>query len=104
MEKDYITSGRVQEFYVELSDIVRHYLEDRFYFKAPEMTTEEFLVHLKNAHQLKPAHKGLLSEFLVQCDMVKFAKHQPGEDEIRSSYDSAEHLVVETGAKGRGED
>src|ERR1035438_8212912 len=33
----------VEEFYTRLSDIVRRYLEGRFYLRAPERTTEEFL-------------------------------------------------------------
>ena len=33
----------ISAFFVELSDIVRHYLEDRFNLHAPELTTEEFL-------------------------------------------------------------
>ncbi len=94
--KDYIKTGQVREYYFELSNIVRHYLEDRFDMKAPEMTTEEFLIHLKNTHKLTSEHKGLLREFLSQCDMVKFAKHLPGEREIESSYGSAKDLVEQT--------
>jgi hypothetical protein len=96
MSKDYIGKGKIQEYYYELSNIVRHYLEDRFYLKAPEMTTEEFLVHLKYTDKLNSSHKSLLQEFLSQCDMVKFAKHLPEQQEILSSYGSAQRLVEQT--------
>ena len=96
MEKDYIKTGKIQEYYVELSNIIRHYLEDRFNLKAPEMTTEEFLVHLKNTVKLNPEQKRLLSNFLSHCDMVKFAKHLPGDEEIDSSYGAANTLVEQT--------
>ena len=39
--------GLVKEYYFCLSDIVRRYLEGRFSYRAPEMTTEEFLNDIK---------------------------------------------------------
>lgn len=96
MKKDYLKSGKIQEYYFELSDIVRHYLENRFYLKAPEMTTEEFLNYLRSTDKLRSEHKSLLREFLAHCDMVKFARYHPEEKEIESSYESARRLVEQT--------
>jgi hypothetical protein len=96
LDRNLISEGKIREFYFELSNIVRHYLEDRFYLKAPEMTTEEFLLHLKNTDILNLDQKSLLREFLSHCDMVKFAKHLPGDKEIESSYGSARRLVEQT--------
>lgn len=94
--KDLAGTGKVKEYYFELSDIVRHYLENRFSLKAPEMTTEEFLYHLRETDQLRQDHKGLLGEFLSQCDLVKFAKYLPEKNEIESSFASAKGLVDQT--------
>lgn len=94
--KDYIGQGRIKIFYGELSLIVRHYLEDRFALRAPEMTTEEFLAMLKGAGQLSRGHKGLLRDFLFHCDLVKFAKYGPTENEIDKNLISAENLVEQT--------
>ncbi len=94
--KGYLRTGKTKEYYFELSDIVRHYLENRFHLKAPEMTTEEFLMGLKDTKALKSDHKSLLREFLSHCDMVKFAKHSPDEKEAELSYNSASMLVEQT--------
>lgn len=94
--RDLTGSGKVKEYYFELSDIVRRYLENRFSLKAPEMTTEEFLSHLRETDQLRPDHKGFLREFLSSCDLVKFAKYLPGKKEIESSFESATRLVDQT--------
>jgi hypothetical protein len=94
--RDLTARGKVKEYYFELSDIVRRYLENRFSLKAPEMTTEEFLSHLRETDRLRPDHKGLLREFLSSCDLVKFAKYLPGEKEIESSFESATRLVDQT--------
>ncbi len=94
--KDYLSIGKVQEYYFELSDIVRHYIENRFELKAPEMTTEEFLLTLKESDVLNSEQKNLVKNFLSHCDMVKFAKYLPEKKEIDSSYESAKNLVDQT--------
>lgn len=88
--------GRIKEYYFQLSNIVRHYLEDRFSFKAPEMTTEEFLYSLRESGELKSDHKSLLEQFLSHCDMVKFAKYGPARKEIDESFQSGKRLIDET--------
>jgi hypothetical protein len=96
MGRDYLKTGRVREYYFELSNIVRHYIEDRFQLKAPEMTTEEFLATLKYSGVLNSEQKGDLKDFLSHCDMVKFARYLPDEKEIELSNDSARTLIDRT--------
>jgi len=91
-----LEKGLVKEYYVRLSDIVRHYLENRFSFRAPEMTTEEFLSVLAKSPKGAQQHKKLLKQFLVQCDMVKFAKYGPTQIEMLDSFRLAENFVDET--------
>jgi hypothetical protein len=91
-----IAEGRIKEFYIDLSGIVRHYLEDRFRLKAPEMTTEEFLADVKQKKVLTSTQKELLRDFMSHCDLVKFARYGPTEEEIRSSVDSAKNLIDQT--------
>lgn len=97
LEKSTLLSQlQFKEFYSQLSDIVRHYLEERFHYKAPEMTTEEFLFSLKGSDQLNEKQKDTLKEFLTSCDMVKFAKYVPVIDEAKKSLQLARQLVEET--------
>lgn len=95
-KKDYIRKGLPKAYYTELSDIVRHYLENRFNIRAPEMTTEEFLLKVKEDSSLSVEHKGLLRGFLTNCDLVKFAKYQPAETEANLSMASAKELIDQT--------
>jgi hypothetical protein len=85
-----------REFCIRVSDTIRAYLEERFDFHAPERTTEEFLHELQGTDLLKTDQKGSLAEFLNRCDLVKFAKYEPGEPELRDLHDSAVKLVEET--------
>jgi len=79
-----------------VSDTVRFYLEERFTFRAPERTTEEFLYELQATNLLLPEQKESLGEFLRRCDLVKFARYEPREVELRDLHDSAVRLVEET--------
>lgn len=94
--KDYISKGMTKEYFFEISMIVRYYLENRFSLHAPEMTTEEFLAHVRDYSSLAEGHKSLLREFLSSCDMVKFAKYAPSQEEIKAVFDSAKNFIETT--------
>jgi hypothetical protein len=83
-------------FCILVSDTLRFYLEERFTFRAPERTTEEFLHELQATDRLQPDQKESLGEFLKQCDLVKFARYEPREVELRALHESAVRLVEET--------
>jgi hypothetical protein len=83
-------------FCILVSDTIRGYLEERFTFHAPERTTEEFLYELQETDLLTRDQKESLGEFLQRCDLVKFAKYEPGEPELRDLHGSALRLVEET--------
>jgi len=79
-----------------VSDTIRGYLEERFNFRAPERTTEEFLNELRETDLLMPDQKDSLGDFLQQCDLVKFARYEPTVVELRALHESAVRLVSET--------
>jgi hypothetical protein len=83
-------------FVTAVSDTARFYLEERFQFRAPERTTEEFLRELGGTKLLLPEQKESLGDFLESCDLVKFAKYEPGENELRGLHGSALRLIDET--------
>lgn len=83
-------------FCIAVSDAVRLYLEDRFHLHAPDRTTEEFLDELQLSPQLTFDQKQTLGEFLQRCDLVKFARYEPTEMELRQLYEAAIRLIDET--------
>lgn len=87
---------RPQEFCTRVSDAIRAYLEERFELHAPERTTEEFLSELQHSQILSPEQKASLAGFLERCDLVKFARYEPAEAELRELYDAALRLVEQT--------
>jgi len=87
---------RHAEYYVELSAIVRTYLEGRFRLRAPEMTTEEFLQAAQLRPELAAEHRSRLARFLAEADLVKFARHHPSIEEAERAHTAARELVEST--------
>jgi hypothetical protein len=51
---------------------------------------------LKGTDLLLPDQKDSLGEFLKRCDLVKFARYEPREPELRDLHQSALRLIEET--------
>ncbi len=86
----------IESFYVALSNIVRRFLEGAFHLRAPEQTTEEFIRTATTSRSLTMEHQQLVFAFLEQSDLVKFARHTPGQRDMAAALDAAERLVQET--------
>jgi len=96
VKEDLVAAGRVKEFYERISNILRHYIEHRFSLRAPERTTEEFLLELANTEVLPASDKQLLGEFLKHCDLVKFARHNPTTEQIQKTFDLVKDFIEKT--------
>jgi hypothetical protein len=92
--------GEVEPYFVELSEILRRYLEERFGLRAPEQTTEEFLATVSNTEAgrraIESAHRDLLRDFLTRADLVKFARETPGAEDCEEAGAGAERFVRDT--------
>jgi hypothetical protein len=95
---DLIAKGRVREFYFRISGIVRGYIERRFSVHAPDMTTEEFLTAVATDVRFGGELAVELDRFLHGCDLVKFARHEPGSGECDTAMRAAEDFVEQTRA------
>lgn len=85
-----------ERFVTRVSEIARTYLEERFGLHAPDRTTEEFLAELTTSVALDTRHKTQLAPFLTRCDLVKFARVEPGPTELKELHSAAVQLVEET--------
>ena len=83
---------QVKEYYVELTDIVRNYIEQRFRTPALELTTDELLTKAQMLRELQP-HVSQLSVILTTADLAKFAKAQPLPQEHTDAMEKAKELV-----------
>ncbi len=89
-------SEGADSWFVELSAIVRRYLEGRYEIRAPELTTEEFLQVATARPELTTDHRKLLEAFLERCDRVKFAGYRPDAEESIATLAAARGFVEDT--------
>ena len=88
-------TGQIKAYYVELTEIVRRYIEGRYFVPALELTTGELMDNLKTV-AIEPDAKAMLQDLLERSDLVKFAKYQPAADEHARAFQLAESFVETT--------
>jgi len=69
-------NGREKEYYTEMTDILRKYIEDRFHVGAFEKTSDEILTTINNFVEAESSYDSL-QQVLKLSDLVKFAKYKP---------------------------
>jgi len=98
-KKELWQHGEVKEYYSELTDIVRNYIEEAIEIPAMESTTSELIEGLKLASQkkkMKLSKETIENLFVVlkQADLVKFAKSKPLDFEITEDRKKIEKAIV----------
>ena len=89
-------TGDFNQYYVELSWILRDYLAQRFAIHAPEQTTQEFLEEASANGVLNEEQQQFLAVFLRHSDRVKFARFQPSATEAQRHLDDIRAFITET--------
>jgi hypothetical protein len=87
--------GEIKQYYIELSDILREYLEKRYVIKTHEKTTDEIFDSLKRI-SITAENRKILKDILVLSDLVKFAKEKPLPPENEQCMDNAIRFVSAT--------
>ena len=87
-------SGKAKEYFSELTDILRTYLEGRYGIEAMEMTSAEIVGALSDINEPKLIEQ-LRAMFSV-ADLVKFAKMIPEGTECETAYFDVYYYVEQT--------
>jgi len=98
-KKELWQKGEIKDYYSELTDIARNYIEEAIEIPAMESTTSELIEGLRKASLKK---KMVLSQetienlerVLKQADLVKFAKSKPLDFEITEDRKKIEKAIV----------
>ena len=98
-KKELWQKGAVKEYYSELTDIARNYIEEAIEIPAMESTTSELIEALKKASMKKkmkisPEILENLERVLKQADLVKFAKSKPLDFEIAEDKKKIEKTIL----------
>lgn len=90
-----LAKGEIKEYHIRISDILRRYIDERYFIPALEMTTDQTIAALRQ-HGEPESLLELLEEFLNGCDLVKFAKASPSSETIAHTTESAFEYVNRT--------
>lgn len=98
-KKELWQHGEVKEYYSELTDIARNYIEEAIEIPAMESTTSELIAGLKSASlkkKMKLSQETIENLFTVlkQADLVKFAKSKPLEFEITEDRNRIQKAIL----------
>ena len=88
-------NNQTKQFYIELSDITREYIEFRFDVLALEMTTDETISALKLSG-MEDRNTQTLKQLLQMADLAKFAKYTPIGNDNEQCFDIARTFVNAT--------
>jgi hypothetical protein len=93
--RELMAPEKCREFSIEVSGVVRAYIEQRFLVMAAHRTTDEFLHDLlEPAESLLAANRALLSRFLQSCDLAKFGGWNLTMDDMETMLQSAMRFVA----------
>lgn len=85
----------LRPFYFQLSEVLREYFGARFGFDSLELTTDELIEELqRRSPEALPLAE--VQGWLLSCDLVKFARVSPREDEARAALDAGLSFVTRT--------
>ena len=68
------SEDEIKQYYDEITDVLRQYIEARFLINAKELTTQEIIDKLTDTNHADALRE--LREILTKADLVKFAKYQ----------------------------
>lgn len=88
-------SAKTKDYYTDLTDIAREYLEGQFEIDAVEMTTDE-IMDAVNKLNLNNLTKSKLQETLTTADFVKFAKANPTAEQNKQSFSDINNFVEDS--------
>ena len=86
---------QTKDYYTDLTDIAREYLEGQFEIDAIEMTTDE-IMEAVNKLDLNNLTKSKLQDTLTTADLVKFAKANPSAEQNKQSFSDINNFVEDS--------
>lgn len=88
--------GREKEYFTQLTDVLRNYIDRRFNIPALEMTSSDLLEETKLIQKEFPGAYDGLKKVLQVADLVKFAKWHPLPEEDELSLNLSYLFVNQT--------
>ena len=103
LARQFLVAGQSLAYAERISEILRSYIENRFYIRSTRKTTTEFLSSLTTGKNKDISElllfKDSLTLCLQQCDLAKYAHKTADKDALEIMEESIRKFIEETVAK-----
>lgn len=94
---DLLENGAFVDYYLQLTEIAKAYLQGRFGVDALDRTTDEIRRALtRDRSRIEPLSPDEFIAFLQRCDLVKFARFEPPAEEAHDATSNVRKIVEDT--------
>lgn len=94
-QKQLWQKDQVKQYYTELTDILRNFIEERFRTPAMELTSDELMLVVRRHKDMNRYYEAL-DTVLHTADMAKFAKAQPLPQEHTDAFELTKQFIQAT--------
>lgn len=82
-----------KDSYVELSNVLRQFIQRRYQVHSMTITTPEFIKELKNHPVIDEGTRSIIEQFITKIDLVKFSNQEPTPQDYNFSLQFARDFV-----------
>ena len=92
-KKRYMEDGNFRSFYVELIDIVRHFIVNQYHIPADVLLTDDLIEVMKKTNSISPENEKIVENVFLRGDLVKFAKTFPDQPVMEKDFTDIREFV-----------
>lgn len=92
-KKNYIEKGDFRSFYVELIDIIRHFVTQQYQIPADVLLTDDLIHLMKETNVFSSGNEKVIEEVMLRGDQVKFAKMFPDQETMKNDIKNIQSFV-----------
>lgn len=93
-KRPHVDKEQMEAFYSDLTEAIRHFIEEKYQIRAPTLTTPEFLQEMAQHPAFGTEERNRFAQFLESADRVKFAGYQPSEKEYFDALNTAQMYLI----------
>lgn len=90
--REHLRKDEIKLYYTDVYEAVRYFLSMHLKISLNELTTKEIIKELKEL-KIDKQMIGVLTLFMSDCDIVKFADYKPSEEESEQIIKRAEDII-----------
>lgn len=97
--KNYIAHGNHRQFYIEILEICREVLEEKYHIPAKILLTDDLIDYIKREYSIELENQKVLESIFHRGDLVKFAKIIPQQEVMEKDFQLIKNWITSISTK-----